>query len=52
MSCRCAHWNPDEGRYICEVSGSDCMYMIPSAEACAVDYGEGPDVEETQEEEL
>lgn len=46
MSCKCAKFEPDEGRYSCSVSGDNCMYLIPSSEACARDYGEGPDVEE------
>ena len=49
MNCKCAHWDPEEGRYSCDVSGGDCMYLIPSAEACAADYGEGPDAVKSQE---
>lgn len=47
MGCKCAKFDEDEGRYYCEVSGSQCMYLIPS-KACARDYGEGPDVEEEE----
>ncbi len=45
MSCKCATFDEEIGRYQCSVSGSQCMYLIPSSQACAVDYGEGPDVE-------
>lgn len=45
MNCKCANYNEDEGRYYCEVSGSQCMYLFPSSKRCAEDYGEGPDAE-------
>ena len=45
MSCKCANYDEDEGRYYCEVSGSQCMYLFPSSKRCAEDYGEGPDAE-------
>lgn len=43
MSCKAAKFDPDEGRYYCEVSGDQCMYYIPSSKKCAEEYGEGPD---------
>lgn len=43
MSCKCATFEPDEGRYQCSVSGDGCVYMIPNSKQCAEDYGEGPD---------
>lgn len=43
MSCKCAEFDQDKGRYECSVSGSECMYYVPDSEACARDYGEGPD---------
>ena len=43
MACKSATYDPDEGRYYCEVSGGQCMYYIPSSKQCAEDYGEGPD---------
>lgn len=46
MSCKCAKYDEDESRYYCEVSGGQCMYLIPSSKRCAEDYGEGPDAEE------
>lgn len=46
MSCKCAEYDQDTGRYQCSVSGDQCMYLIPNSKACAEDYGEGPDVEE------
>ena len=46
MSCKCAKYDAEDGRYLCSVSGDNCMYLIPNSEKCAKDYGEGPDVEE------
>ena len=43
--CSCAVFESDEGRYVCEVSGDGCMYLIPDSKACAEDWGEGPDAE-------
>jgi hypothetical protein len=33
---------------MCDVSGSQCMYFSPNSEACARDYGEGPDAVEPE----
>ena len=54
MACSCATYDPDEGRYYCEVSGDQCMFLIPSSKKCAEEYGEGPDVvsEEDSDERL
>ena len=43
-------FDPDEGRYYCEVSGDQCMCYIPDSKRCAEEYGEGPDVVEEAEE--
>jgi len=43
MSCQCADYDSDEGRFICSVSGDGCLYMIPDSKRCAEEYGEGPD---------
>ena len=43
MSCKAATYDEDEGRYYCEVSGDQCMYLIPDSKQCAEDYQEGPD---------
>lgn len=49
MSCKCANYDVDEGRFYCEVSGSQCIYLVPNSERCADECGEGPDVEELNE---
>ncbi len=43
MSCKAAKFDPDEGRYYCDISGDQCMYYIPNSKKCAEEYGEGPD---------
>lgn len=43
MACRCAEFDSDIGRYICDVTGDACMYLTPNSKKCAEDYGEGPD---------
>lgn len=43
MSCKAAKFDPDKGRYYCDVSGDQCMYYIPNSKTCAEEYGEGPD---------
>lgn len=50
MSCKCASFDEDEGRYYCAVSGSQCMYLTPNSEQCAKDYGEGPDANKDENE--
>jgi hypothetical protein len=51
MSCKAAVYDEDTGRYECEISGSQCMYLFPSSAACARDYGEGPDAEDESDKE-
>lgn len=46
MSCKAAKFDPDEGKYYCEVSGDQCMYYIPNSKKCAEEYGEGPDIDD------
>lgn len=45
MSCKCAKYDPDEGRYYCDVTGDQCVYLVPDSRRCTEDYEEGPDVE-------
>ena len=45
MSCKCATYDWDTGRYDCSVSGSECVFLRPDSKACAELYGEGPDAE-------
>ena len=48
--CTSSMFDPDEGRYYCEVSGDQCMYYIPDSKRCAEEYGEGPDAVAEAEE--
>lgn len=50
MNCRCSEYDSDEGRYYCEISGSQCTYLIPNSKKCAEEFGEGPDVEGLNED--
>ena len=44
MSCKCATFDPEEGRYSCSVSGDGCVFLFnPNSKRCAELYGEGPD---------
>jgi len=49
MSCKCAKFDEDTGRYQCYVSGSECVYLIPNSKLCAKECGEGPDAEKESE---
>ena len=50
MSCKCATFDEDTGRYDCSVSGDGCMYFYPDSKQCAKDYGEGPDAKDSSKE--
>jgi len=50
MSCKCATFQPDEGRWSCSVSGDGCMYLIPNSKKCAEQFGEGPDTYPDEDE--
>lgn len=45
MACKCAISTDEYHGWECDVSGGACMYFVPNSKACAVDYGEGPDVD-------
>lgn len=45
MRCKSASFDEDEGRYYCEVSGGQCMFLIPNSKRCAEQFGEGPDAD-------
>ncbi len=51
LSCKCAVYDSDSGRYKCQVSGDGCMYLIPNSKRCAEDFGEGPDANHDESEE-
>ena len=42
MGCAAAKKNED-GRFTCDVSGDDCMFLFPNSKKCAEKFGEGPD---------
>lgn len=48
MGCSCSEFDPDLGRYCCSVSGDLCMYLVPNAERCAEEFGEGPEAKDDE----
>lgn len=49
MSCKAASYEYEEGRYYCEVSGDQCVFMRPNSKVCAEVFGEGPDANKEDE---
>lgn len=45
MACKCAKRQGMFGRYGCDVTGDECVFLIPNAHSCATVYGEGPESE-------
>jgi hypothetical protein len=46
MTCKSAgKFDPDTGRYSCQITGDDCMFMSPNTKQCAELYNEGPDAD-------
>lgn len=45
MSCKAASFEEEEGRYYCEITGSQCIYLRPNSKQCAKEFGEGPDAD-------
>lgn len=51
MACKSAGRYDDEtNRFECQVTGDNCMFMIPNSKACAEMFGEGPDAEDFEGE--
>ena len=46
MACSCAKVTDEYHGWKCTVSGGACMFLHPNSKACAEMYGEGPDVED------
>lgn len=51
MSCKASRFDPDEGRYYCDISGDQCMYLIPSSKKCMEEYGDGADYDDGWDDE-
>lgn len=41
--CSCSYITDEWHGYGCDVSGGECMFIIPNSKVCAEIYGEGPD---------
>jgi hypothetical protein len=50
MSCKAAKFEPEDGRYTCDVTGDGCIWLIPNSKRCVEVYGEGPDAEDNESE--
>lgn len=37
MSCKYAKYEVDEGRYYCNVTGDQCIYLVPNRSKCESD---------------
>lgn len=52
MACKSvSHFDDEENRYYCQVTGDSCVYMFPDSARCARDYNEGPDAVHEDDEE-
>lgn len=52
MACKSvSHFDDEENRYYCQVTGDTCVYMFPDSARCAKDYNEGPDAVHEDDEE-
>jgi hypothetical protein len=43
MACISAKRTDEFHGWQCDVTGGECMFMIPNSKICAEIYGEGPD---------
>lgn len=48
--CKCAIRTDEYHGWECSITEGACMFLNPDSKACAEQYGEGPDAEETYEE--
>lgn len=52
MACRCAKSTDQFHGYECEVNGGACLFLYPDSKRCAEMYGEGPDVDYDEEDDI
>jgi len=50
MACKCAIQTDEYHGWECSITEGACMFLVPDSKKCAEEYGEGPDVEELEEE--
>ena len=48
MSCKCGIPTDEYHGWKCTVTGGACEFMFPSATACAEQFGEGPETEDSK----
>ncbi|MEE1482882.1 MAG: hypothetical protein UF322_10300 [Agathobacter rectalis] len=49
MGCSYAIETDEYHGFECSVSGGACMYLYPDSKRCAREYGEDPDVGDTED---
>lgn len=49
MGCLCAIKTDEYHGFECSISGGACMYLYPDSKRCAREYGESPDVGNTED---
>ncbi|EPY2274538.1 hypothetical protein ACXAUS_003437 [Clostridium sporogenes] len=50
MSCKCARVTDQYHGWECTVTDGACEFLIPNSKQCAEIFGEGPDVENLNNE--
>ena len=50
MACKCAYRTDEYHGWGCTVTDGACMFLVPNSKACAEEYGEGPDVQNNDDE--
>jgi hypothetical protein len=45
MSCKCAKPTDEYHGWECDITDGACAFLFPDSKACAIKYGEGPDVD-------
>ncbi|WP_434290885.1 hypothetical protein [Clostridium botulinum] len=50
MSCKCARVTDQYHGWECTVTDGPCEFLIPNSKQCAEIFGEGPDVENLNNE--
>lgn len=52
MSCKCAKFDSEDGRWQCSITGDGCVYLIPSQKACSEQYVDEKAAEERYQKDL
>lgn len=50
VACKCAYHTDEYSGWGCTVTDGACMFLIPNSKLCAEEYGEGPDADDTDDD--